>query len=121
MNYKLVEKDKYKYIEYASAEMTLNSEGDALDIIAACFESNTNLVLLHSEILSENFFNLRTGLAGMVLQKFINYQVKVAVIIKNEENFNDRFREMVLEANKGNNFRFFKTIIEAEPWLLNAK
>lgn len=54
----------------------------------------------------------------MALQKFINYHVKVAVIIEDEEVYNYRFKEMIMEANKGNNFRTFKNIAEAERWIL---
>lgn len=53
----------------------------------------------------------------MALQKFINYHVKVAVIIDDEEKLNDRFKEMIMESNKGNNFRTFKNIAEAESWI----
>lgn len=48
----------------------------------------------------EDFFNIKTRLAGMALQKFINYHVKVAVIIEDEEVYNYRFKEMIMEANK---------------------
>jgi hypothetical protein len=53
----------------------------------------------------------------MVLQKFINYHVKVAIIMEDEENLNERFKEMILEANKGNHFRTFKSIDDAESWI----
>lgn len=121
MNYQVIEKDNKRYIKCASAETLLRTEKDALDFIAASFENNTPLMLIHEEALSEDFFNLRTGLAGTVLQKFMNYHIKVAAIISNEEKLNHRFREMVLEANKGNDFRVYKSIAEAENWLLNLK
>lgn len=121
MNYKVVEKDKLKYIECDFSETPLKSEKDALDIIATCMENNANMAIVKEKAFSKDFFNLRTGLAGMILQKFINYQIKVASIIENEDKFNDRFKEMVLEANKGNDFRVFKTITEAENWLVSLK
>lgn len=121
MNYQVIEKDNKRYIECASAERLLRTEKDALDLIAASFENDTPLMIIHEEALSEDFFNLRTGLAGAVLQKFMNYHIKVAAIISSEEKINDRFREMSLEANKGNDFRVYKNIAEAENWILNLK
>ncbi|WP_055669013.1 DUF4180 domain-containing protein [Desnuesiella massiliensis] len=121
MNYQVIEKDNKRYIKCASAETPLRTERDALDLIAASFENNTPLMIIHEEALSEDFFNLRTGLAGTVLQKFMNYHIKVAAIISSEEKINDRFREMALEANKGNDFRVYKNITEAENWILNLK
>ncbi|MDZ4975789.1 DUF4180 domain-containing protein, partial [Clostridium perfringens] len=82
-----------------------------------CMENDVYTIMLHSNVLSEDFFNLKTRLAGMALQKFINYHVKVAVIIEDEGRYNDRFKEMIMEAIKGNNFRTFNYIAEAEIWI----
>lgn len=119
MNYKVVNKNNYKYIEFVSDLSKLSSEQDVLDCISICMENGIYTIVLHSAVLSENFFNLKTGLAGMALQKFINYHVKAAVIIEDEEKLNERFKEMIMEANKGNNFRTFKNITDAETWISN--
>ncbi|EPY2308010.1 DUF4180 domain-containing protein [Clostridium sporogenes] len=119
MNYRVVKKNNKKYIECISVEKQLSSERDVLDFIGICVENDIYKLVLHGDILSEAFFNLKTGLAGMVLQKFINYHIKVAVILENEEKFNDRFKEMIMESNKGNHFRIFKNIADAEIWISN--
>lgn len=121
MNYKIIVKNNRKYIEFSSSEMLLSTEREALDIIAACMENSTNLLIIHDKALSEDFFNLRTGLAGTVLQKFVNYNIKSALIITCEEKITGRFREMIFEANKGNDFRAFKSIDKAEEWIINLK
>ncbi|MDO3681546.1 DUF4180 domain-containing protein [Paenibacillus ehimensis] len=115
----VVDRGTKKYVECASAETTLRTGQDALDLIAACFENDTNLLMLHAEALSDDFFNLRTGLAGEMLQKFMNYRVKAALIITNERVVKGRFKELLTEANKGNDFRVFGSAGEAEEWLLN--
>ena len=117
MDYRVVNKNNNKYIEFGSDLRKLSSENDVLDFIAICMENDVYKIVLHWKVLSENFFNLKTGLAGMALQKFINYHVKVAVILEDEENLNERFKEMILEANKGNHFRTFKSIEDAESWI----
>jgi DNA-binding PadR family transcriptional regulator len=121
LNYKVIEKNGKKYIECVSAEAPLHSEQDALDLVAACIENATNLILLHEEALSDDFFRLATGLAGQVLQKFINYNVKAAVIIKDEQKIKGKFKELIAESNKRNDFRVFHNIIEAENWLTDLK
>nr|WP_242962973.1 DUF4180 domain-containing protein [Clostridium beijerinckii] len=117
LNYKVVNKNNIKYIEFASEVWKLSSEQDVVDCISICMEKDIYTIMLNSNVLSEDFFNLKTRLAGMALQKFINYHVKVAVIIDDEEKLNDRFKEMIMESNKGNNFRTFKNIAEAESWI----
>lgn len=119
MNYRVVNKNNNKYIEFASDFKKLSSEQDVVDCISICMENDIYTIILHSNILSEEFFNLKTRLAGMALQKFINYHVKVAVIIEDVEKLNDRFKEMIMEANKGNHFRTFKNIEDAEAWISN--
>lgn len=119
MNYKVVEKNDKKYILWDSSERWLCKEQDSLDIIATCMENDIYFIILKGEGLSDDFYNLRTGLAGAVLQKFMNYHVKAALVIEDEEKVKGRFREMVIEANKGNDFKVFKEISEAESWLLN--
>ena len=103
-----------------SAEAPLLTEHDALDLITACFENNIHLLMLHAEALPDDFFKLKTGLAGQVLQKFINYQVKVAVILTSELKI-EKFKELLNESNKGNDFRVYSNIDEAESWLLTVE
>lgn len=117
MNYKVVSKNNYKYIEFASDLKKLSSERDVMDCISICMENDIYTIILHSNVLSEDFFNLKTGLAGTALQKFVNYHVKAAVIIEDVEKLNDRFKEMIMEANKGNHFRTFRNIGDAEAWV----
>lgn len=118
MNHRVIEIREKKYIECASAETPLRTEQDAIDLISVCFESDTNLLLIQAQALAEDFFQLRTGLAGSVLQKFINYNVKVAVVLTDQQKVKGKFKEFITEANKGNSFRVFCDKEEAENWLL---
>jgi DNA-binding PadR family transcriptional regulator len=119
MSYKVIENGTKKYVEFISSADKLASEQDALDLVALCGENDTNLLMLHGSALSEDFFRLKTGIAGGMLQKFINYYVKTAVIIPESISNKGRFREMALEANKGNQFRIFENREAAESWLIS--
>lgn len=76
MNYKVIEKGTAKYIEVISAQSPLSSEQDAVDLIALCKENDSDLLLLHSQALSEDFFKLRTGVAGQMIQKMDHLSFK---------------------------------------------
>lgn len=121
LNYRVVEKSNKKYIECFSTETPIGTEQDALDLIAACGESNTNLLLLHAEAFAADFFKLKTGVAGMILQKFVNYHVRTAIILPGDLKITGKFKELLAESNKRNDFRVFNTALEAENWLLNLK
>ncbi|MDF2822545.1 MAG: putative transcriptional regulator [Clostridiales bacterium] len=109
MNYQIIEIESKKYIELISANEPLSTENDALDMIALCWEHELNAIMIHYEALSEDFFKLRTKVAGNIIQKFINYGIKAAAIIPQETIEKGRFKEMALETNKGNHFRLYKS------------
>lgn len=119
MNYQIREIDNKKYIEIISSSKPLSTENDALDLIALCGEHSTNLLMIHYDALSEDFFNLRTKAAGNMIQKFVNYQIKAVAVIPGEVIQKGRLKEMALETNKGNHFRMYENKEEAEKWLLN--
>jgi DNA-binding PadR family transcriptional regulator len=121
MNYKVIERDDKKYIECDSSETPLRSEQDALDLMAVCFENDMHLLMLHSEVLTDDFFKLKTGLAGQILQKLINYQIKTVLVLANEEKVKGKFKDLMTEVNRGNDYRVFGNRIDAEAWLLSFK
>lgn len=112
MRYKL----NKNYIEIYEA---INCESDVLDIISFCISNDSKLLLLRKGVLTEEFMNLRTGLAGIVLQKLVNYHIKATAVIDIE--LQGRFKELVFELNKSNNFRIFNNNRDAENWILNIK
>lgn len=113
VNYNIVKIEGMNYIDYT---LEITNIRDIMDMIATTMETDIFKVIVNGEKISEDFYNLRTGFAGEALQKFINYNVKVGIILENQEGLNLRFREMIGEANKSNEFRMFKTVSEAETW-----
>lgn len=118
MNYQIREIENKKYIELISTAEPLGTENDALDLIALCWEHGINALMIHYTALSEDFFKLKTKSAGNIIQKFINYGIKAAAIIPQETIQKGRFKKMAMETNKGNHFRLYESIEEAEQWLL---
>lgn len=118
MNYKVAEKENKKYIEVISSTQSLSTENDALDLVALSSEYDTGLLMIHYEALSEDFFKLKTKSAGNMIQKFVNYGIKVAVVLPAELILKGSFKQMYTETNKGNHFRMYQDKEEAEKWLL---
>lgn len=57
-------------IEVVSEEILIESEQDALDILANVrYLYDSSKIILHKKNLSEDFFSLKSGLAGAVMQK----------------------------------------------------
>lgn len=117
MNYHLVQTNSGTYLELFASPTPLSTEQDALDLLALCGEHDTNLLMLHGTALSPDFFELKTRVAGLMLQKFINYSMKVAVLITPEQFNYGRFAEMARESASSNQIRFFTDPAAAHRWL----
>lgn len=118
VNCRLIETNGIKYVEGPHDGLLISDANDAVGLVSYCGEHDTNRVLLYAANFHEDFFNLKTGLAGAVLQKFVNYGIKAAAVIPSELANEGRFGEMVLEANRGQHFRVFGEAAEAESWLI---
>jgi PadR family transcriptional regulator AphA len=116
MEYTLVDINAHPYIECLPDGGLLASEQDVLDLVAACGENDTDLLMLHVENLPEDFFRLSSGLLGAVLLKFNNYRIRAAAVIP-PERLSGRFAEFAVETNWGSEFRVYATRAEAELWL----
>lgn len=117
MKYQVIEPCRTPYLLMQAADGSISSEKDIADLLSACFEQDIFRILLPDDCLSDDFYKLSTKLAGNILQKLINYRVKTAVVM-NADRANQRFKEFMIEINKGRSFRCFETMDEAEKWLL---
>ena len=74
----------------------------ALDTMATVQnEVDAKHIIIHKSLISEDFFDLKTRLAGDILQKFINYKVKIA-IVEVSMYTSKSLKDFIYECNKGN-------------------
>jgi hypothetical protein len=91
---------------------------DALDVIGAAF-SQADVVAVPVGRFDERFFGLRTGLAGEIMQKFVNYHIRLAVIgdISAQVAASTAFRDLVVESNRGRHIWFVADLDELDTHL----
>lgn len=99
-----------------SDTLVLAGPGDVLDLIGQA----GHRVVLPKKCVAEAFFDLRTGLAGEALQKFINYQAKVAFVGDFTHYTSKALRDFMYESNNGRDIFFVSTTEEALERLANA-
>lgn len=94
---------------------------DALDLIGAAF-SRADTVAVPADRLDERFFTLRTGLAGEIMQKFVNYRVRLVIVgdITAYEAASTALRDLVRESNRGNQIWFVADLDELDTRLGTA-
>lgn len=89
----------------------LRGDRDVVDLIAAALQHGADLVLVPAGRLTDEFFTLRTGLAGEIVQKFVNYRLRLAIVgdISRHVAGSSALRDFVSEANRGNQVWFVGT------------
>lgn len=97
-----------------SDETLIEDVQSALDLMATVqYETGSYVMVLHKSVLSEDFFDLKTRLAGEILQKYINYRVKVAIIGDFSGYSSKSLRDFIYECNQGKDILFLGTEEEA--------
>lgn len=98
----------------SSDEILITDVQSALDFIATVqYQSDCNRILLQKSSLCEDFFNLRTGVAGEILQKFVNYDVKLAIVGDFSVYSSKSLRDFIYESNHGKDLFFLGNDKEA--------
>lgn len=91
---------------------------DALDLIGAAF-SRAEIVAIPVDRFDERFFSLRTGVAGEVMQKFVNYHTRLVVVgdIARHVAASTALGDLVRESNKGAHVWFVADLAELDERL----
>ena len=86
----------------------------ALELLMSVrYETGCDRVALPKQALPPEFFQLRTGLAGEILQKFVNYQMKLAIWGMDSSCASAPLRDFIRESNRGRHVFFVTTRAEA--------
>ncbi|WP_433532780.1 DUF4180 domain-containing protein [Micromonospora sp. CA-263727] len=91
---------------------------DALDLIGATY-GRADVVAVPAGRFDERFFVLRTGLAGEIMQKFVNYRVRLVVVgdISAQVSASTALRDLVTESNRGRQVWFVANLGELDDRL----
>jgi hypothetical protein len=121
MNYTLLGNgNTIAYIE--SDEILIFDIQSALDLMVNVrYEKDCNRFIVDKKNVSEEFFKLSSGLAGDVLQKYINYQTKLAIVGDYTRYTSKPLHDFIYECNKGNDFYFVDSLDQAIEKLTLAK
>lgn len=90
-----------------SPDIVVSNVQEALDLMATVsYSQGCDKIVLHKSNLAEDFFELRTGLAGDVLQKYTNYHVKLAIVGEFDGYGSKSLKDFIYECNHGKQFFF---------------
>jgi len=122
MNIRTIRQDGETIAIVESEETLICDVQSALDLMATVrYETDADRVILPKSALDERFFALGSGLAGDVLQKFVNYRMRLAIVGDFSGYASKPLRDFIYESNKGGHVFFAATEAEAAQKLSGAK
>jgi hypothetical protein len=86
---------------------------DMLDIMGDARYNGCDAIIIHRESLHPDFFDLKTKLAGEILQKFSNYRMRLAITGDFSEIKSKSLRDFIRESNRTGIIWFVETLEEA--------
>ena len=88
---------------YAERDDRIDGLSDALDLMASArYHGKSDHIIIPQENIDEEFFDLRTGFAGEVLQKFSTYRMRLAITGEFHHFTSKALRDFITECNRGN-------------------
>jgi hypothetical protein len=99
--------------EIQADNIIINKVQDALDIMADASYQGARSMIIHEKNFNPEFFNLKSRLAGDILQKFTNYQMKVAIIGDFKKYESKSLQDFIYECNKGKMIFFLPDVESA--------
>lgn len=102
-----------KLAEIESKKIVIKSTQDALDLMAYCDDNGTKKIIIKKENIIPDFFDLKNGIAGEILQKFSNYFVQLAIVGDFTNIKSKSLNDFIYECNKNGRINFVGSIEEA--------
>lgn len=121
MNIETIKPNETNIALITSQQKEIIDAQSALDLIMTLkYETNAEKIGIDKEIITEDFFKLNTGIAGEILQKCVNYHIKVAIWGDYSHYTSKPLKDFIKEANRGKDFFFVETKEEAIQKLIEA-
>lgn len=97
-----------------SRDVAITDSQSALDVLmTAKYEIGTKNIVIDKALMVEEFFRLSSGLAGEILQKYINYGGRIAIYGDFSHYTSKALKDFIYESNQGHDVFFASAEEEA--------
>ncbi|AXE17383.1 DUF4180 domain-containing protein [Runella rosea] len=102
-----------KIAEVISDTPVINTAEDGLDLLGNLYYQDFDRIFIYQQNITPDFFDLKTGIAGEILQKFSNYRVRLAIVGDFSAYQSKSVKDFILESNKHGHVNFVESKAEA--------
>jgi hypothetical protein len=120
MELRIIEHNGRRIAEAIDNETLIATVQDAVDLLGNADYLGARGVLAHGAQFAPAFFDLKTRIAGEILQKFANYHMRLAIVGDFSDRAGASLRAFIAECNRGRHV-FFASDKETALRMLAAK
>ncbi len=114
MNINTITKNNITCAIIESDDLVITGVQSAVDVLmSAKYDAETKNIVIDKKLINEDFFVLSTGLAGEILQKYINYGGRIAIYGDYSHYTSKPLKDFIYESNQGKDVFFVATVDEA--------
>lgn len=113
MNMQIHQHNETNIAEVTSEKILIQTPGDGLQLMVDLYYQGYGEMILHEQNITPDFFDLKTGIAGEILQKFATYRVRLAIVGDFARYDSKSLRDFIFESNKGRQISFVPSVEEA--------
>ncbi len=106
------------FAEILSETAVIETSEQGLDLVGNLYYDGHERVIFQQRHFAPAFFDLKTGLAGEVLQKFTNYRIRLAIVGDFAAYPGQSLQDFIRESNKGRQVYFAEHREQAVRWLV---
>jgi hypothetical protein len=108
-----------KIAEVISPDTIISGIEEGLEFLGNLYYQDFDKIIVYEENITPDFFNLKNGIAGEILQKFSNYRVRLAIVGDFSKYKAKSINDFIYESNKGRQINFVGSRSEALEALSN--
>ncbi|PRD49479.1 DUF4180 domain-containing protein [Phyllobacterium myrsinacearum] len=119
MSDEIIEMHGVRVLLFAGDGEKLAAAQDANTFLSETWARDATLAVIPVSRLGGDFLDLKTRIAGEVIQKFVNYQVRLAILgdISAWTDTSKPLRDFVYETNRGRSLWFIRDLAELDQRL----
>lgn len=102
-----------KIAEVLSEGKIIGNVEEGRSLLGDLYYQGFDRIIIHEKNITPDFFDLKTGVAGEILQKFSNYRVKLAIIGDFSMYTSKSLKDFIYESNKSRQVSFVGSLSEA--------
>ncbi|WP_316822600.1 DUF4180 domain-containing protein [Pedobacter gandavensis] len=102
-----------KIAEVKSDSLIITNAEEALQLMVDLYYQDFDKIIIHERCITADFFDLKNGIAGEILQKVSNYRIQLAIVGDFGKYPGNSIKDFIYESNRGRQVNFLDAVEQA--------